>query len=618
MTVMKNLEAYRELIARTERLQAMQPRWYQIRVAMIALFGIGYVVLIALAAFALSAGLVAILVVAHAVALIKIAWIPLAFGYVLLKAMWVRIPPPAGRTLEREEAPALFAEIENVRAATDAKGIHAVVITPEFNAAIAQVPRLGILGWPRQYLVLGLPLLASLPLEQFRAVLAHEFGHLARNHGRFSNWIYRVRSTWYRLLSALEAHRSAASGLFIRFFNWYAPYFEAYSFVLARANEYVADAHSARVAGKEHAARALVSVHARSGYATDDAWEAFYRPAREHAEPPPAPFTRYLAELQAVGEDSLEGALQAALARKTDMHDTHPCLADRLAALGESAHAPGPVAPSAAAVLLGVLAQELAAEHDQAWRESISKRWREQHQRFVQARERRAQFEALARERALAPEEQTDYAQSLELLSEHAAALPLLEAALAVEPANARALFLRGRIRLSAGNDDGVADLARAIELEEQATAPACELICRHLSRRNELQRFAPYEAKYRAFQEKQALARAERTSISGTDRFLAHELPDGKVQQIAAAVRRHDTLERAWLARKHVEHYPDSPLFVLIVEGSGIDPVSQKTLESVALAVPEGMAIFVFNRSARPHVYDQVHGLPGAEIFKR
>jgi hypothetical protein len=460
--------------------------------------------------------------------------------------------------------------------------------------------------------------MASLPVEQFRAVLAHEFGHLARNHARFSNWIYRVRRTWYRLLTALEAQRSAASGLFIRFFNWYAPYFEAYSFVLARANEYVADAHSARVAGREHAGRALVSVYAKSNYAEAQLWDEFYRPARDRSEPPAAPFTCYLSELQTVAGAPLQDALKLALARKTDMHDTHPSLSDRLAALGESAHDVAPAAPAAAEALLGPLAQELAAEQDQAWRESIAKSWQERHQKWQEALQHKAGFEALAQERSLKPAEQVEYARSLDLLSEGAAALPLLEAAFEAEPAHARAWFLRGRIRLAAGNDDGVGDLSRAMELEEQATGSVCQLLYRHFERRAELQRFEPYEARYRAFEHKQAEATAERGSVDATDRYLSHGLEAQQVEQIAAAISKQEKLRRAWLARKQLEHFPENKLFVLILEGDGIDPVGQNTLESVASELPEGISAFLLSSAAKPPVLAKVRELADAEIYAR
>ena len=46
-----------------------------------------------------------------------------------------------------------------------------------------QLPRLGIFGWYRNYLIIGMPLMKSLTCEQFKAVLAHEFGHLAKVTG---------------------------------------------------------------------------------------------------------------------------------------------------------------------------------------------------------------------------------------------------------------------------------------------------------------------------------------------------------------------------------------------------------------------------------------------------
>jgi Zn-dependent protease with chaperone function len=453
---MKTIEEYRDLIARTERLQATHPLWYNVRVAAFALLGVGYLVGMAILAFALGVAVVIALVAAKAVALFKVAWVPIAFGLFLLKAMWVRMAAPSGRLLEPAEAPRLFAEIEDVRRALNAQRLHAVVLTPEFNAAIAQIPRLGVFGWPKHYLILGLPLLASLPVEQFRAVLAHEFGHLARNHARFGNWIYRVRRIWYRLLAALEEQRSSASGLFVPFFNWYAPYFEAYSFVLARANEYVADSEGARVCGKEHTARALVSVHSKTVYASSGFWQEFYRPAGQLADPPAAPFAQFLAGLQSVDGGRLEDALKFALSRKTDVHDTHPCLADRLAALGESVHLPAPVAQSAADLLLGPLAHALISEQDQAWRETVARTWHERRQSYQQATERKTVSEALMQERELTTQEYLDYALSLDLLGEGEAALPSLNAAIASEPENAKAWFLRGRIRLARQHDDGV------------------------------------------------------------------------------------------------------------------------------------------------------------------
>src|SRR5262249_31792738 len=149
-----------------------RPFAYRARVAALAALGIGYVLLALAGTLALLAAAVFAVVASKNVLLLKLAWIPLAFAWLLMRALWVRLAPPAGRVLAPHEAPALFAEIGHVRAVLRAQPVHAVVLTREFNAAVSQVPRLGILGWPRNHLVLGIPLLAALSPEQFRAVLA--------------------------------------------------------------------------------------------------------------------------------------------------------------------------------------------------------------------------------------------------------------------------------------------------------------------------------------------------------------------------------------------------------------------------------------------------------------
>src|SRR5262249_21700409 len=144
---------------------------------------------------------------------------------------------------------------------------HARIAKPlDFNAAVVQAPRLGLFGWYRNYLLIGLPLVKALTVEQFKAVLAHEFGHLSKGHGGMSNWIYRQRLRWSRLIAALEAAESWGVFLFRPFLRWYAPYFNAYSYPLARANEFEADATSARLASRQAAAEALTAVNVVGSY----------------------------------------------------------------------------------------------------------------------------------------------------------------------------------------------------------------------------------------------------------------------------------------------------------------------------------------------------------------
>src|SRR5437867_901284 len=95
-------------------------------------------------------------------------------GWAVGRALWVRLPLPEGRPIARREAPALFVVIDGLRGQLRSPSFHRVLIVGEVNAGVRQAPRLGVFGWPRNYLLLGLPLMDLLSADEFRAVLAHE------------------------------------------------------------------------------------------------------------------------------------------------------------------------------------------------------------------------------------------------------------------------------------------------------------------------------------------------------------------------------------------------------------------------------------------------------------
>ena len=115
----------------------------------------------------------------------------------LLRALWMRPQAPQGLPVTETDAPRLFELIEKVRRKTGAPRPDRVLIDGELNAAVWQQPRLGLLGWHRNHLILGLPLMMGLSTRQLGAVIAHEFGHLHSAHGKLGQWIYRTRRSWY-------------------------------------------------------------------------------------------------------------------------------------------------------------------------------------------------------------------------------------------------------------------------------------------------------------------------------------------------------------------------------------------------------------------------------------
>ena len=286
-------EQFCNLAERVSAYARRHPRRYRVKVALLA--ALGYVVFLGatvLCAAALIAALNCLrydwfwalarreprLLVTAGILFISLTTI----FYSLVRPLFVRMPSPAGRRVQRADAPALFDLIDEVLAASQAPVPHTVLLTWDFNASVGQRPRLGWLGWSQDFLMIGVPLMAALTPLQFKAVLAHEFAHLRGGHGRFGNWIYRLRVIWGQLLERLLKRRTRSSSvaLFLRFMRWYMPRFNAYTFALARVQEFESDAWAAQVAGTQAAAEVLVQLSLQG----QRMQEKFWRPLNARAD----------------------------------------------------------------------------------------------------------------------------------------------------------------------------------------------------------------------------------------------------------------------------------------------------------------------------------------------
>ena len=614
---MRNLEKYRDLIAQAEGAAAANPLLYKVHLGLLAALGFGYIILLALSATACALFVVGLLLVSKSVLLVKLALVPMGVAYFLARALWFRLAPPQGRRVTAAEVPALFAEIEQLRRQVRAKPVHEVLLTSDFNAAVVQVPRLGMLGWPKRYLAIGLPLLASLPPYQFRAVLAHEFGHLAQNHARFGNWIYRIREMWSQILDAVEPRRTLLSGLFTRFFDWYAPYFNAYSFVLARANEYAADRESSKVTSPEDAGDALAAVYSKSEYIESRFWTEFYGRAESQLQPPSQPFSDYVSALRSVPAEHSTAALAAALARETGLNDTHPSLKDRLRALGVRPNLPLCFQLSAAHALLRDKRLQFMHEFNEVWRELIASPWKERHAFLKQTAEKLTRFETVRQERGLTPDEQWDYACAVETLKGSRAALPVLDALLERAPGHAPAYYARGRILLEVNEERGVADVERAMQLDEAAREPGSQLLYSHFYQRNQLVRCSKYRDILSQVAHERQLAATERRELRRGDLLEPHGLTEAQIAEWRTVLARQKRLKRAWLARKHVQHLKSVPAYVLVMEFGLLTWVTRSMLRSVLDNLPAEASCLVLHKSPASGVHRRIRKIADSIIFR-
>ena len=505
-------EEYIGTVRRLEEFAGREPEKYALRVGLLAALGYAYV----LGVLALVAALICLLIWLaffegrFNFAVVKVGWVLLMLAWVVLRALWVKMPAPEGMRLGREQAPRLFALADELAAELGAPRVHVVQIDGEYNASLAQVPRLGPFGWQRNYLTLGLPLMQALTHEQFRAVLAHELGHLSGNHGRFGSWVYRVRQTWVQLLVRLEREERWGALAFTKFVNWFAPYFNAYSFVLARRHEYEADLAAARVAGPREAARALAAVEVKGAYLSEKYWPEILRRADEQREPTPGAFAGMWPALRS-GPAAVDARqfLRRSLLEETGYEDTHPALAQRLGALGlapeeaeslaEEVAAAGEGVETAAEFYLGGLRGALSRRLDEEWVAKTAPLWRERHERVTKSRRQLALLEEKAKTQELNEREAWALAELTAEFKGTDEAVPLLrkfiernEGKRTAAPAHS----LLGQILLAGEDGSGVGHMHKAMAADHQYTPVSCQVLYGHLRKHGREEEAEAYRRK--------------------------------------------------------------------------------------------------------------------------
>lgn len=559
--------------ALVERLQVearIAPRRYLCKLALLALAGYALLVLLLAISLGLPLLLLARVVFGGAPAEPSLAFailVPGMFGALLLRALWVPFGVPTGYRLAAGEAPALEAEVARMREAVGAPPLAGIVIDGELNAAAVDMPRmLGLFGH-RHYMVIGLPLMQLLDRDELASVIAHEFGHFGAGHGRFAGWIYRVRLSWYRALDALSQRGGAMTLLLIKFYGWYVPYFNAYSFVLARRQEYEADAAAARAAGGEAAASALLRLELASRRVHAGFWPALLDSARTQGHPPAqhhAALARALREPRAFDP----GRLLALAARDADPDDTHPTLPQRLEAIGVAAVLRPSSQTSAAEALLGERLPVIERHLDTQWRDDIRARWRERYEGAANDRARLAELEARG---TLQPEEALEHARLVESLRTGFDAVPLYERALAALPDSALAHYRVGLSRLRRGEGAaGVEHLRTAMTRDPGAIRPVLSDVER-IERDPDIDDdTAARLSELRAAFAPRARALDARDAVAGEDEFLAHDLDDEALGRLVAVLARSPRVACAWLVRKRMNLAEEPSHYVLLLDWRG------------------------------------------------
>lgn len=100
--------------------------------------------------------------------------------------------------LKRKDEPVLFAFLEKVAREANAPMPHKVYLSSDVNASVFYNSTLLSLFWPtKKNLLIGVGLVNNLNTSEFKAVMAHEYGHFSQRSMKLGSYVYQVnRVVW--------------------------------------------------------------------------------------------------------------------------------------------------------------------------------------------------------------------------------------------------------------------------------------------------------------------------------------------------------------------------------------------------------------------------------------
>jgi hypothetical protein len=226
---------------------------------------------------------------------------------------------------------------------------------------------------------------------------------------------------------------------------------------------------------------------------------------------------------------------------------------------------PEQIKTSAADELLGPLADKLAVEFDDQWRQSVTAWWEGRHQYAVASRTKLAALSSTVEE--LSIEDAFSRAELTEELGDDKGAREQLEALAVRAPEHAATQFALGRLRLANEDESGIALLRTAMQLDPGADQAACMLIVEYLQRHGRNAEARAHIDRLHDAGERDQAASRERGELRVTDKLLPHELAADKLAELVHQLRAFPDIRRVYLARKQTVHYQDLPLYVLAFE---------------------------------------------------
>jgi hypothetical protein len=251
----------------------------------------------------------------------------LTTAYMMVRSLFVRLKSEdPGRSLAPDEAPGLWDLTRDVAASIGTRPVDEIRVTSGTELAVYERGTMRERAQDRAHhiLILGVGLLNDFTQNSFRAVLAHEYGHLTNRDTAGGDVALRVNHHMANLARAIILARQAVPwNIGFQFLRVYHFIFRRISYGATRLQEMLADkvavltyGAAAFEEGLRHVIRREIELQDIAHSEISDA-SKLGRPLRN------------IYELLPTDEKMIEDKIEAQINKKTSEDNTHPSAADR-------------------------------------------------------------------------------------------------------------------------------------------------------------------------------------------------------------------------------------------------------------------------------------------------
>ena len=400
----------------------------------------------------------------------------------------LKIPLPAGRPINKKEAPKLYALIKELNLEFSnhrlSPKIDQIKITQHYEIKIIRTPRNGFPVLFTNTLVLGLPLLQSHSPKHVKTLIAREIIHLSGARIRLSSWIYFVGDNWQQYSTTLKKYVKAANILLLLFFSWYAPLFKLMSNGTKILENYFVDNVTANKLSKKNLCDAIIQNHISKKFLNSSFWPHLNDKAYRHKRPPYLPYSSLERNIHSSLDDQTRQSwLDTALSDK-DEHDSSLSLLNRLQKLDiKKPLLPSNYQVSAARFFLGETLKTLIFQMDRAWASGAKFTWQQKFRKGQNELKELKELGIQAEQGLLSNDQVWDYIQLIKRYMDEQESIKLYRKILNYELQDARISFEIGRTMLEQMQSDGVEAIEKSIKSDPEYTVMACQTLTRYYTR---------------------------------------------------------------------------------------------------------------------------------------